>query len=244
VSACLVDLLARLSHVKVRLGKNGGTEVGMIDGIPDPEAALSQRRKWRCERGAVFVEFLIVFLPVLTFFLCLLQLALLFTVRLATEHAALTAARAAAVIIGDEKKRYGNEPPNQLKVGGKREQAIKNAVYLTLAGFILDGTIEKVTVVFPAADKAGGPGQKGTITYRPMGFNRPNDPDKDGSFGEVAKVRVRVEVEASCKIGLANRIMCSKGLGNIVRGALGLQPTTMVKAEAVFPYQGAYYAYK
>ena len=115
----------------------------MIERIQDPESASSPQRDWRCERGAVFVEFLIVFLPVFTFFLCLLQLALLFTVRLVTEHAALTAARAAAVIIGDETKRYGNEPPNQLKIGGKREQAIKNAVYLTMAGFILDGTAER-----------------------------------------------------------------------------------------------------
>jgi len=216
----------------------------MIDGIQDPKAAPSRQRESRCQRGAVFVEFLIVFLPVFTFFMCLLQLALLFTVRLVTEHAALTAARAAAVIIADEKKRYGNEPPNQLKVGGKREKAIKNAVYLTLSGFILDGTIESVNVVFPAPDKPGGAARKGTITYAPMGFNRPDDPEKDGSFGEVSKVRVRVEVEANCKIGLANRIMCGKGFGNIVRGVVGLQPTTMVKAEAVFPYQGAYYVYK
>jgi len=216
----------------------------MIEGIQDPESASSPRRHWRCERGAVFVEFLIVFLPVFTFFLCLLQLALLFTVRLVSEHAALTGARAAAVIIGDEKKRYGNELPNQLKIGGKREKAIKNAVYLTLAGFILDGTIESVKVEFPAGDKPGGPGQKGTIKYSPMGFNRPDNPEKDGPFGDVAKVRVRVEVEAHCKIALANRIMCGKGFGNIIRGALGLQPTTMVRAEAVFPYQGAYYVYK
>jgi hypothetical protein len=187
---------------------------------------------------------LIVFLPVFTFFLCLLQLALLFTVRLVSEHAALTAARAAAVIIADDKQRYGNEPPNQLRVGGRREKAIKNAVYLSLAGFILDGTIESVKVVFPAADQPGGPAQRGTITYRPMGFNRPDDPEKDGPFGDVGKVRVRVEVEATCKVGLANRIMCSKGLASIARGFVGLQPTRVVKAEAVFPYQGAYYVYK
>ena len=31
---------------------------------------------------------------------------------------------------------------------------------------------------------------------------------------------------------------------SILRGFAGLQPTAMVKAEAVFPYQGAYYVYK
>jgi hypothetical protein len=196
-----------------------------------------------CQRGAVFVEFLIVFLPVFTFFMCLLQLALLFTVRLVTEHAALNAARSAAVIIADEKTRYGGEAPNQLKIGGKREKAIKNAVYLTLAGLILDGTVESVDVLFPAPDKPGGPGRRGTINFDPMGYKRPTDEDKSGSFGEVSKVRVRVEVQATCKIGIANRIMCGKSLGNLVRGAFGQNPTTMVRAEAVFPYQGAYYDY-
>lgn len=216
----------------------------MIEGVQHSEVATRLQRGVRCQRGAAFVEFLIVFLPVFTFFLCMLQLALLFSVRLVTEHAALTAARSAAVIIADEKARYGNEPPNQLKIGGKREQAIKNAVYLTLAGFILDGTIESVNVVFPMPDVQGGRPQKGTIKYQPMGFKRPSKPEDDGPFGDVSKVRVRVEVEAHCKIGLANRIMCGNGLGNIVSSALGLQPTRLVMAEAVFPYQGAFYAYK
>src|SRR5688500_719862 len=55
----------------------------------------------RDRRGAVFVEFLIAFLPVQVFFLCLIQLAILYSVRLVTEHAAINGARAAAVVIGD-----------------------------------------------------------------------------------------------------------------------------------------------
>ena len=53
--------------------------------------------RWRRDvRGAVYVEFLIAFLPVYTMFLCLIQLGLLFTVRLVVDHAAENAARAAA----------------------------------------------------------------------------------------------------------------------------------------------------
>lgn len=184
----------------------------------------------RDERGAVFVEFLIAFLPVLTFFLCLLQLALLFSVKLVTEHAAINAARAAAVVIGDEKKPYNNEPINQLRIGGARYDAIRGAALLTLAPFILDGTIDWVEVVFPAPDSRGGPARKGTISYAPM------------SYSSVSKVRVRVEVTANCKIGLANRIACAS-LGNIVTSALKLQPTQKVQAEAVYPFQGARYEY-
>jgi hypothetical protein len=88
----------------------------------------------------VFVEFLIAFLPVFTFCLCLVQLGLLFTVRLVTEHAAVNAARAAAVAIGDEPQRYGNEPINQVRAGGKRYAAIRDSALISLSPLILDGT--------------------------------------------------------------------------------------------------------
>jgi len=182
----------------------------------------------RNQRGAVFVEFLIAFLPVLTFFLCLLQLSLLFVTRLVVEHAATNAARAAAVVIGDEKKRYNNEPINDMKVNGKRYEAVYNAALVTLAPLILNGSVDTLDVVFP--DKPEGPKRGGTIHYDPM-----NDTS-------VSKVRVRVEVTASCKIGLANRIMCSSGLFGF-RNFIGLRPVKRVRAEAIFPYQGARYEY-
>jgi len=47
-------------------------------------------------RGAVYVEFLIAFMPVFVFFLCLLQLALLFSAKLVVKHATVTGSRSAA----------------------------------------------------------------------------------------------------------------------------------------------------
>lgn len=178
----------------------------------------------------MFVEFLIAFLPVFTFFLCLLQLALLFAVKLVTEHAAINAARAAAVIIGDEKKPYANEPINKLRIGGSRYSAIYGAALLTLSPFILDGTVEALALEFPAPDAPGGKARTGTIDYAPM------------SYSNVSKVRVRVVVTANCKIGLANRIACGS-LSNPFTGLLGLKPTQQIRAEAVFPFQGARYEY-
>ena len=60
-------------------------------------------------RGAVYVEFLIAFLPLFVTFLCILQLALLFTLKLHTDHAAVQGARAGAVIFGDRPKSFANE---------------------------------------------------------------------------------------------------------------------------------------
>ena len=87
--------------------------------MPNPPTALCGAarlgpRSLGATSGAVFVEFLIAFLPVYVFFLCLVQLAILFAVSLVTEHAATSAARAAAVVIGDDASRYGQERPHQL----------------------------------------------------------------------------------------------------------------------------------
>jgi hypothetical protein len=189
----------------------------------------------RDQRGAIFVEFLIAFLPVYTFFLCLIQLGLLFSVRIVTEHAALNAARAAAVVIGDEPRRYNGEKINQLVVNGSaRYAAVRNAALLTLAPLILNGFIHRVTVVFPPEGQPGGPGRGGSLAFAPMSDQR------------VSKIRVRVEVEAECRIGIANRIACPLSFDfTHPTEALKLAiPMRTVRAEAIYPYQGARYDYQ
>ncbi len=178
----------------------------------------------------MYVEFLIAFLPVFTFFLCLVQLSLLFTVKVVTEHAAVNAARAAAVVIGDDPKTYSNEQKNVLAPNGKRFDAIRDAALITLSPLILNGTVDRVTVSFPPAGTPGGEPQTGTLNFAPM------------SYSNIAKVRVRVDVDAQCRIAIANRIACSS-FSNLIREALRLHPIKLVRGEAVFPYQGAEYDY-
>jgi hypothetical protein len=180
----------------------------------------------RGTEGAVFVEFLIAFLPVLTTFLCLCQLALLFAVKLVVEHAAVNAARTAAVVIGDDPKAYSGsvEPLHQVQKNGARYTAIERSAVLSLAPLIANGTILNVNVMFPAPNDPGGKDQ-GSPRWSPM------------ANSNIDKVRVRVEATALCKIGLANRIECG-GLS-----ALLGYPTRTVRAEAVYPYQGASYDY-
>jgi hypothetical protein len=180
--------------------------------------------------GAVFVEFLICFLPVYVFFLCLMQLGLLFTARLLTEHAAISAARAAAVVLGDDPRRYGGEPPHRMAADrGRRQQAVRAAAVLALAPLVANGTVRGVRVLFPPEEQPGGRGRSGPLRLAPL------EPLA------VSKVRVRVEIDAACRIGFANRIACPL-LGGGVRSLLGA-PTLPIAAEAVFPYQGARYDY-
>jgi hypothetical protein len=220
---------ARVLHTAIdaRLGDNTTMHNQAFDTRP-LSRALGDRR------GVVFVEFLIAFLPVYTFFLCLIQLALLFAVRLVTEHAAIDAARAAAVVIGDDPKRYNGEKINRLTVrGSARYEVVRDAALLSMAPLILNGFVHDVNLVFPAEERPGGPGRTGTLGFAPM-----ND-------SQVSKVRVRVEVQAECRIGIANRIACPLSFDfthatDAIKIAI---PMRQVNAEAVYPYQGARYDY-
>jgi hypothetical protein len=188
----------------------------------------------RDRRGAVFVEFLIAFLPVQVFFLCLIQLAILYSVRLVTEHAAINGARAAAVVIGDVRTRYGGEEQHVLREDGERRRTVRKAVLLSLAPLVFTGVVQSVQVLYPPADRPGGAGERGVLRFQPMGTR------------SVQKIRVRVEVEAACRIGFASHIVCSSlfAFTPVGRSARSLfLPTRRVRAEAIYPYQGARYEY-
>jgi hypothetical protein len=60
------------------------------------------------ERGAVYVEFLLAFLPIFLLFLAICQVAFLVAGKLVVSHAALAAARSAIVVLEDDPKHYSN----------------------------------------------------------------------------------------------------------------------------------------
>lgn len=68
------------------------------------------RRLLTEQRGVVFLEFLVAFIPIWVFFLCLIQLALISRANLMVKHAADSAARSAAVVLPDDPNEYGGEP--------------------------------------------------------------------------------------------------------------------------------------
>ena len=69
-------------------------------------------------RGAVFLEFLIAFVPLWTFALCVFQLALIARADLMVKHSADAAARSAAVVLPDDPAEYGGQP--QMHIGRNR----------------------------------------------------------------------------------------------------------------------------
>lgn len=193
-----------------------------------PHSCSAARRPdfWGDASGAVYVEFLIAFMPVFVFFLCLLQLALLSTSQLLVEHSAVQGARAAAVVFGDEPGPYGEHGDDAVNaLGAPRRRAVRDAVLVSLAPLVLDGSIAKVDVAFPREDTPGGKDQPENAPLEPMTNAGPG------------MIRVRVEADVVCKIAMANAIMCGRGARRGLR-------VTKASAESLYPYQGARYGYE
>lgn len=91
---------------------------------------MKARALRRRERGAVYVEFIIAFLPMLIFFECLVQLGGLYQAKIIAHHAASTAVRAAVVVLHDDPKHYDGVALGSYS--GARKDAIEKAASIPL----------------------------------------------------------------------------------------------------------------
>lgn len=79
--------------------------------------------------GAVYVEFLLAFIPLFFLFLGMVQMGLLYAADLAVRHAAVVAARAAMVVIDDDPERYDSDPRRNFEGDGlARDTIIRSMV--------------------------------------------------------------------------------------------------------------------
>lgn len=151
----------------------------MSEQTNDKEPNLS-----RDVRGAVYVEFLIVFLPLFVFFMSLVQFAFVQVANLVTKHAAVQAARAAIVVLPDDPAFYGNVPVN--KATGERktviEAAARGRLLAVSAGF------PDFTIKFPSS---------------------PGGDDNKTQFQMDDVVRVKLTYQYPCKIPIGARFVCN-----------------------------------
>jgi hypothetical protein len=103
--------------------------------------------------GAVYVEFLIAFLPVFFFFLGLVQLAFVQVANLVVKHAATKAVRAAVVVLPDDPQYYGGAPVGSFT--GQRQSDIERAAQIPLLPLgLLEAAAAKITVDTPYSRNA------------------------------------------------------------------------------------------
>jgi len=93
------------------------------------------------KRGVVFLELLIAFVPMWTFFLCVLQLAFIGHADLMVKHSADSAARSAVVVLPDDPNEYGGEA--EMSVDRKPVRASDLGVALGQVGSAVRGRASK-----------------------------------------------------------------------------------------------------
>ncbi len=188
-------------------------------------------------RGAVYVEFIVAFLPFLVFFLCLWQVSILYYAKLMVDHAAFVAARAAAVVVAECPQNVGDNG-NVNTLSSTRQSYVSAAAYVALTPLILDGTLGQDPtgpnfIEYPATP--GGPDQAAngaTPSYTPM-----TPP------ASISVIRTRVNATFICRVAFANVILCN-GWSSHFSSMWGLFPPNIpIRSEGVFPYQGASYTY-
>jgi len=91
------------------------------------------------------LEFLIAFVPVWTFFLCVVQLAFITHANLMVKHSADSAARSAVVVLPDDPSEYGGEP--EMSVDRNPVSASDIATVLGRVGSTLRNSSDSSSVV-------------------------------------------------------------------------------------------------
>ena len=145
---------------------------------------MNERKSLRSDRrGAVYVEFLIVFLPLFVMFMSLVQLAFVEIANLVTKHAAVAACRAAIVVLPDNPQYYSKGDVNRAE--GDRLDAITAAAKARLLAVSVN---PNVAVTFPS-------GAEGT--------------DSKTAFAAGDTVRVQLAFDYPCRIPIGSRFVCN-----------------------------------
>lgn len=176
----------------------------MIQPAPAEPTSLT-----RDSRGAVYVEFLIAFLPVFLFFLASWQLGRFYTTRLVVQHAAMSGARAAAVIIA-EPEADGSVAHT---LSDAKRRSISSAVWIALAPASLQGWVAGVDLRFPSSATASDD----RTAFTP-------------AEGTPTMVHLELHAAFACDLPPVDLFLCE-------RSAAGF--TLPIVARASFPYQGA-----
>jgi hypothetical protein len=136
----------------------------------------------RDRRGAVYVEFLIAFLPIFVLFLSLVQLTLIEMANLVAKHAAVTAARAAMVVLPDDPANY-----NKTDVDRAEGQRLDDITLAAKSPLWAIDPLPDVTLKLPSS--AGGTDSKTTFVRDDI-------------------VHVRLEYNFPCKVPIAKTLIC------------------------------------
>ena len=193
-------------------------------------ARLNGRLSALDERGAVYVEFLIAFLPVFILFLGICQVALVSTARFVVQHAANCAARSAVVMLESSPGDFGGAARGSVSTGtGPRQQGGRMAP-IRLAAYMPLSVLAPPAAWLERRGQAGSLGDALVVGVRSralaaLGYNRAGavvtlqagqnaDELASEPIGRKAAVTVRVTYLYYCSIPVV-RVFGCKSIGEL-----------------------------
>ncbi|HET8939288.1 MAG TPA: polymorphic toxin-type HINT domain-containing protein [Polyangiales bacterium] len=181
------------------------------------------------QRGVVYLETLVAFVPVFLFFLGTLQVADAGAAHLIVKHAATVAARAAVVVLPDDGVYYNDKDNEQIhQFTGLRRDDIEHAADLVLgANARLDGASDNVSIGFSAPPIPTPAGETNAEKSRSFGerlLDTSNRGQGEQNMREL--VTARVKAKYTCLVAA----LCPRDLNMV--------------GQASLVYQGARYIYE
>lgn len=100
--------------------------------------------------GAIYVEFLLCFMPIFMMFLAMVQLSLMYVAHLVVQHSAYTATRAAIVVIDDDPQYYESATRDNVTDPGSGPTVLDDRVanVLNRIGFPLEASPRDAASMF------------------------------------------------------------------------------------------------
>jgi hypothetical protein len=177
------------------------------------------------ERGAVYVEFLIVFIPVFLFFLGICQIALIGAARFVVQHAANQAARSAVVVLESSPDDFGGVERGWVSRGSAHgsqlpENLLRSFGFEVPAGTADSANLQRVSIAGIVSDAGSANGRQqgarmGAIrfaAYVPLAVLAPLsawlEPSRsEGSLGDALSVSSKARLVSSLLYNRAGAVI-------------------------------------
>lgn len=196
------------------------------------------------------MEFLIAFMPIFTLFMGLLQIMVLYSARIMTQHAATRAARTASVVIDDDPRYYDGDErgslvgpsasAGELALAYRRHMGEGSGPLLMSRRASIEVSAMLALLALTPRDPSGMGDPSGDSIDRRAGYTRAfvDVAILDGRDGSPATeirdgdVRVRVTYRYPCAIPFAGPLVCG-GMSNET-----VAEATLHNHRADYPYLG------
>lgn len=212
-------------------------------------------RLYRSDAGVVYVEFIICFVPIFLCFLGIVQFAFIASAKLVVQHAAITGARSAIVVLEDDHRDYQGEGFGIIEYqrGRSRRSLFRDRLRTVMQWFRVDGSAFDHNLLY----NRGGPRLRDLrfavylpllaispsaeqisrwfgIDFNSCNFQSETEVSLHGAIGRCPELRFAAGLLYN-RVAAAVTFPTAPGSDSFVQGALGPTDTVTVRVTYLFP---------